>query len=75
MLSQTEKTAMFNSIINGSGLTREELARKMGLTRAGLALKVTGKLGFWDKEIASMSKALELTKKQEDLLFFDRHEE
>ena len=56
--------------INESGLTREEIAGKVGLTREGLWNKLSGKTEFTASELAGMKKVLSLSNTRFRRIFF-----
>jgi len=56
--------------ISKSGLPISVLARKMGLSREGLYLKLNGETEFKVSEIVKLSAALHLSHHKRDEIFF-----
>lgn len=56
--------------IEASGITIAFLARKLGISREGLYLKLNGTTEFKASEIATLSETLHLPPDQRDAIFF-----
>ncbi len=60
-----------NKRINDSGMTIVSIAEKSGILRETLYNKLRGSSEFKASEITGISKALGLTSKERDSIFFD----
>jgi transcriptional regulator with XRE-family HTH domain len=61
---------MLNARLDASGLSRSEIAERLGLTRQGLYNKLCGLNEFKSSEIRLLSEILRLTAQERDLIFF-----
>lgn len=71
-MNREERMQILKSRIAREGFSQEEMAHKMGLTRNGLIKKLIGESEFWVDEVALLTELLNLTKEEEDLIFFGR---
>lgn len=58
------------SKMNASGLSRSEIAERLGITRQGLYNKLSGTNEFKSSEIRLLSEILMLSPQERDLIFF-----
>lgn len=56
--------------IRTSGLKTQSVAEKLGISRASLWKKLSGRVEFKASEIAGLSKVLDLTNEERDYIFF-----
>lgn len=63
-------TALLMSTIHEKGLKLGVLAEKIGLSRQGFGMKVTGKVEFKASEIVALAQELGLSPNQRDAIFF-----
>lgn len=64
-------TALLEEEIKNSGLKKSYLAQKLGLSRFGLAKKISGETEFKASEIVTLCTELKITSpKQRDRIFF-----
>ena len=71
-MTREERMQILKSRIAKEGFSQEKMARKMGLTRNGLIKKLTGESEFWVDEVALLTELLNLTREEEDAIFFGR---
>jgi len=71
-MNRKERMQILKSRIAREGFSQEKMAHKMGLTRNGLIKKLTGESEFWVDEVALLTELLNLTKEEEDTIFFGR---
>ena len=62
-------TEMLNEAIRESGLKRGHIADAIGVSRASLARKMTGKTEFTASEIVGLTSVLQLTRSARDQIF------
>lgn len=58
------------SVINDSGLRRQYIAEKLGLTYQGFKLKLDGKNDFRESEMQMLVSLLHMNKTTRDRVFF-----
>ncbi len=63
-------TELLIQAITRSGMKREYIANRIGLSRAGLKLKIDGKNEFTQSEISALTALLQLTKAEREAIFF-----
>lgn len=56
--------------VRASGLKMQSVAEKLGISRASLWKKMSGRVEFKVSEIAEISKVLNLTSDERDYIFF-----
>lgn len=61
---------MLTARLEASGMSRSEIAERLGLTRQGLYNKLIGLNEFKSSEIKLLSEILGLTPQERDLIFF-----
>ena len=71
-MTREERMQILKSRIAKEGFSQEKMARKMGLTRNGLIKKLTGESEFWVDEVALLTELINLTREEEDAIFFGR---
>ena len=71
-MNRKERMQILKNRIAREGFSQEEMAHKMGLTRNGLIKKLIGESEFWVDEAALLTELLNLTKEEEDVIFFGR---
>lgn len=64
-------TKLLEKKISDSGMTMVSLAEKTGILRESLYNKLKGNTEFKASEISSLSKALRLSTRERDAIFFD----
>lgn len=65
-------TELLRRVIRNSGLKYGYIAEKLGLSRAGLLLKVENKTEFKQSEIAQLSKILQLSQQLKEDIFYSK---
>lgn len=64
-------TEMLNELIDASGLKREYIAQRIGISRQALYSKILGETQFTIKEVAILSEVLGITRLTDrDRIFF-----
>lgn len=63
-------TQSIDKLITDSGLKREFIADKMGITRQTLTNKINGNVDFYSKEILSLCEVLGISDRDRNKLFF-----
>lgn len=64
------KLDVLKARIRTSGLKTQSVAEKLGMSRASLWKKLSGRVEFKVSEIAGLSKVLDLTNEERDYIFF-----
>lgn len=64
------KLDVLKTRIRTSGLKTQSVAEKLGISRASLWKKLSGRVEFKASEIAGLSKVLDLTNEERDYIFF-----
>lgn len=64
-------TQLLNQIINNKGIKKTYIAKKMGIARQTLSLKLNGKRGFNQYEIKDICDLLDIDCAQRDVIFFN----
>lgn len=64
------KLDVLKTRIRTSGLKTQSVAEKLGISRASLWKKLSGRVEFKVSEIAGLSKVLDLTNEERDYIFF-----
>lgn len=64
------KLDVLKTRIRTSGLKTQSVAEKLGMSRASLWKKLSGRVEFKVSEIAGLSKVLDLTNEERDYIFF-----
>ena len=62
---------LLQDAIEESGMKRNALANKLGLSSYGLALKINNQNEFKASEIAALSEILNLSRSKRDAIFFN----
>lgn len=62
-------TKLLMKAIERSGLKREAIANKLGITRAALQKKTSGENEFKASEVVKLTGILQLSTKERDLIF------
>lgn len=65
------KLDVLKTRIRTSGLKTQSVAEKLGISRASLWKKLSGRVEFKVSEIAGLSKVLDLTNEERDYIFFN----
>jgi transcriptional regulator with XRE-family HTH domain len=63
-------TKQLKSVMVAKGITLKELAEKIGISRTSLSYKINNKVEFTSSEVAKIQKALNMSVKLRDLIFF-----
>ncbi len=63
-------TILLKTEIDDSGISVTLIARKLGISREGLYLKINGETEFKASEIAKITRVLHLSPKKRDSIFF-----
>lgn len=64
------KLDVLKTRIRTSGLKTQSVAEKLGISRASLWKKLSGRVEFKASEIAGLSKVLDLTNEEREYIFF-----
>lgn len=64
------KLDVLKTRIRTSGLKTQSVAEKLGISRASLWKKLSGRVEFKASEIAGLSKVLDLSNDERDSIFF-----
>lgn len=64
---------LLQKIITDSGITKEHIAKKMGLSRYSLYKKLKGEVGFSLNEVVVLSKVLHLPNDLRDQIFLNEN--
>lgn len=62
---------LLTNAINRSGLKKEAIASKLGITRAALQKKAVGENEFKASEVVKLTEILGLTTEERDLIFLN----